>query len=311
MGTNLVSYLRRSICGAELFDYWVNQKHRIAATEIQNIDWKAQGKAMRRNGFAKQKLVAKFMSGWCSTGKMMTRWNQRLDSACPRCSHPVEDVDHILTCQAIAAKDTWKASIYKVKEWLNANSSCPDLATLVINALESFKNGERVTLQKDVLFDGVKQVFEAQSDIGWRIFIDGCLSVEWAKIQQIYLSWIGSRRSGQKWVAGLIMQLWNVQWDAWMNRNEALHNTPLAENMSGGICLERALRKEWQQGFMLLPKSIRIMLPKEVNKVLNSGLHERKGWLVLIRRARANIGEVEAKDEFSIQGGQLRKWVGL
>ena len=135
--------------------------------------------------------------------------------------------------------------------------------------------------------------------------------MKWAKIQQIYLSWIGSRRSGQKWVAGLIMQLWNVQWDAWMNRNEALHNTPLAENMSGGICLERALRKEWQQGFMLLPKSIRIMLPKEVNKVLNSGLHERKGWLVLIRRARANIGEVEAKDEFSIQGGQLRKWVGL
>ena len=168
-----------------------------------------------------------------------------------------------------------------------------------------------MALPNGVFFDGVKQLFVAQSDIGWRLFIDGCLSVEWAKTQQKYLSWIGSRRSRHKWVAGSIKKLWNFQWDAWMNRNEALHNTPLAENMSGGICLERALRKEWQQGFMLLPKSIRIMLPEEVDKVLNSGLHERKGWLVLIRRARAVIGEGGIKDEFPTQGGKVRKWVGL
>ena len=46
-----------------MFNYWVNEKNRIAEAEIQNIDWEAQGKAMRRNGFAKQKWVAKFMSG--------------------------------------------------------------------------------------------------------------------------------------------------------------------------------------------------------------------------------------------------------
>ena len=52
-----------------------------------------------------------------------------------------------------------------MEEWLNANSSCPDLATLVVNALESFKNGEQVGLHDDVLFDSVKQVYEAQSEI--------------------------------------------------------------------------------------------------------------------------------------------------
>ena len=241
----------------------------------------------------------------------MERWNQRVVTACPRCNHPLEDVDHILRCQAVDVIDTWQTSINKVEEWLNANSSCPDLATLVVNALESFKNGEQVGLHDGVLFDSVKQVYEAQSEIGWRLFLDGCLSVEWAKAQQVYLSWIGSRRSGQQWAAGLIKQLWMVQWDAWMNRNEALHNTPLAENMSGGIALDRALRKEWQQGFMLLPKSIKIMLPKKVECVLNSGLHQRKGWLVMIRRARVAVGDECIEDEFSAQGGKLRKWVGL
>ena len=223
----------------------------------------------------------------------------------------MEDVDHILKCQAVEAIDTWKASTNKVNERLNANSSCPDLSKLVINALQAFKKDEQMVLHKDVLFDGVKQVFMAQSNIGWRLFLDGCLSVEWAKAQQVYLSWIGSRRSGQKWVAGLIRQLWSVQWDAWMNRNEALHNTPIAENMSGGVCLDRALKQEWKQGFMMLPKSIKIMLPKGVDRVVNSELHERKGWLVLIRRARMAVGDECAQDEFSIQSGKLRKWVGL
>ena len=117
----------------------------------------------------------------------MLRWNQRLVSACPRCNHPVEDVDHILKCQAVEAIDTWKASTNKVNEWLNANSSCPDLSKLVINALQAFKKDEQMVLHNDVLFDGVKQVFMAQSNIGWRLFLDGCLLVEWAKAQQVYL----------------------------------------------------------------------------------------------------------------------------
>ena len=73
----------------------------------------------------------------------------------------------------------------------------------------------------------------------------------------------------------------------------------------------KGTEKRVATSFKLLPKSIRTMLPKEMDKVLNSGLHERKGWLVLIRRARAVIGEGGIKDEFPTQGGKVRKWVGL
>ena len=100
------------------------------------------------------------------------------------------------------------------------------LAKLVINALTSFKQNKSIVLHENVLFDAASKVYNAQTSLGWRLFLDGCLSVEWAEAQQTYLTWIGSRKSGKKWTAGLILHLWNVQWDAWMNRNEVLHDTP-------------------------------------------------------------------------------------
>ena len=165
----------------------------------------------------------------------------------------------------------------KVQEWLISNDSCPDLSKLVLNALKSFKTGEKVALHDDIMFDGVKDVFTSQSNIGWRVFIDGWVSVEWAKVQQSYFNWIGSRRTGRKWTSGLIQHLWNVQWDAWMNRNEVLHDNPIAEIMDGGLYLNIALRKEWVLGFDLLPNSISSMIPEEVENALNLGLQERKG----------------------------------
>ena len=107
------------------------------------------------------------------------------------------------------------------------------------------------------------------------------------------------------------MGSWNVQWDAWMHRNQVLHETPLSEVMSGSICLDRALKNEWKVGFHTLSRTIKLCPPNNVDKVLQATLLEKKGWLVLIRRAREAVGQECVKDEFSVVGSSLRKWVGL
>ena len=92
----------------------------------------------------------------------------------------------------------WNESIGNVQSWLDSNSSCPDLAKLVIHALTSFKQNKSIELHENVMFDPARKAYNAQSKIGWRLFLDGILSVEWAEAQQTYLTWIGSRRSGKK-----------------------------------------------------------------------------------------------------------------
>ena len=137
----------------------------------------------------------------------MKRWDKTLVALCPRCGQHIEDDTHILKCQDTGAVETWDASVGKVQAWMDANSTCPDLAQLVHSLLINFKSGRAVELHDDILYDGVKRVFEAQCRIGWRLMLDGCLTGEWAECQQRYLVWIGSRKSGKKMGGGVNMQI--------------------------------------------------------------------------------------------------------
>jgi hypothetical protein len=42
-------------------------------------------------------------------------------------------------------------------------------------------------------------------------------------VQQRYYEWIGSRRSGLRWLTAQIQKLWDIAWDMWDNRNRVLH----------------------------------------------------------------------------------------
>ena len=95
-------------------------------------------------------------------------------------------------------------------------------------------------MHDDVSSDGVLRVFNAQKEIGWLLFLDGCLT-RMVKVQHELLTWKGSRKLGQKWAAQLISKLWDFQHETWMHRCSILHDTPLAEVMGGSSTLERAL----------------------------------------------------------------------
>ena len=154
-------------------------------------------------------------------------------------------------------------------------------------------------------------MLQVQENIGWRLFLDGCLALEWAQVQQTYYDWIGSRKSGGRWVTRLIRQLWDLEFSAWEHRNSVLHDTPLADIMNGTLSLDRALRREWEWGFEGLPDMVKVTIPSTITHILNGSVADRKGWFVLIRTARENCGEDSIEDEFSSPSSSLRKWVGL
>ena len=63
--------------------------------------------------------------------------------------------------------------------------------------------------------------------------------------------------------------------------------------------------------FIGLPPIIQVVLPKDIGQVTEGTVAERKGWLVLIRTARENMGDTRTTDEFSDKKSSLRRWVGL
>ena len=74
------------------------------------------------------------------------------------------------------------------------------MSILVLNIVKHYKLDIPIPLIDNVSLDGVVRVFHSQKKIGSRLFLDGCLSNEWAKVQQDFLTWKRSRKSGQKWV---------------------------------------------------------------------------------------------------------------
>ena len=91
---------------------------------------------------------------------------------------------HILECTSVGAKLAWDASVGKLKEWFDSSNSCPALSDLVLTIVGNFKNKDKITPNDYYSFEGVEKVFQKQKDIGWRLVIGGCLTHEWAKVQQ-------------------------------------------------------------------------------------------------------------------------------
>ena len=139
----------------------------------------------------------------------------------------------------------------------------------------------------------------------------GCISFEWAKVQGDYYKWIGRKKTGKRWAVALIQKLWDVSWDQWECRNGALHNTPMAADLSGALSLDRAISAEYALGPRGLPSIVRKEFPSDITTFLTSPPIERKCWLVLVRAAREVRHDTRIQDEFSHPQSSLRTWVGL
>ena len=141
----------------------------------------------------------------------------------------------------------------------------------------------------------------------------GSLSTLWKEIQHSYYVSIGKRKTGARWVSELIKKLWLISWDQWADRNMSLHDTPLAEDLTGALSLNRSIRNEWEKGTTNMPRRVKRKFRKNVENILAKSLKTRQKWFTLVRSYREMVGTAE-EDEFSPlnkKTKKLRKWVGL
>ena len=85
---------------------------------------------------------------------------------------------------------------HKMQQWLHSQDSCPALAELVIRVLTNWKDKAPVVYDSELDFPGIQRLLQSQLQIGWRLFLNGCVALEWAKVQQRYYTWVGSLKSG-------------------------------------------------------------------------------------------------------------------
>ena len=67
----LTSYLRESIEGGKVAEYWIKKKKKFTEESFFCVDWEAIKAAMGNVGPQRRRWVSKFEAGICATGPMM------------------------------------------------------------------------------------------------------------------------------------------------------------------------------------------------------------------------------------------------
>jgi len=102
--------------------YWVKCQE-LTEGIWKQIDWESISHAMQELPIHHQHCALKYISGHFSMGKNMQRWQFQSSVQCPRCSHPLEDKEHVLTCLDIKACKKWELSLKQLDDWLKSEGT--------------------------------------------------------------------------------------------------------------------------------------------------------------------------------------------
>lgn len=307
--SNLASTLVHRISENRLRDYWQTRgRYKVSFAE-QWIDWKVVTSVMKESSTNMQKFIVKWVSQQNAVGMVQKKRKETEHDNCPVCGVPHEDNEHVLLCPHLAGRSVWKQGCRKIRRWMTWNCTDPELKHALYKSLKAFglkgKGDHHVPTGYP---DSVQQCLNAQSHLGWRSFLEGFITTDWATHQQKYYQSIKSRRTGHRWAVGLSKQIWSLVFSMWEHRNHCLHNSGAEDLLKGIDHVQNAISHEVSLGLGCLDPVYTHYFGSLSSLLKKTSLQQRQ-WLSLIRRARESKNYLY--DDEIAHNDSLRKWIGL
>jgi len=124
-----------------------------------------------------------------------------------------------------------------------------------------------------------------QDNIGTQYLWDGWLCRGWREYQDQIWKQSRSCKSSQRWTSEIIKKLWNVAWDMWEQRNEALHNSTINRE----LILEKDVNKQIRTVYATRPGRLARadlgLMKNTVDHQLQLPLNTKQQWLESIAAA--------------------------
>jgi len=206
------------IHSAEAFQFW-GAREKIDPALLIFVHWEAIAAAMKGMEHSKCLYLSKHTMGMCGVGKWMKRWKERETADCPRCG-AFEDAPHVLLCPGKGTLALWNNLLTSLSNWMTSVQTAPCIMEAILIGLNNWRFGYTTSFPNDTL---IRVALAQQFDIGWNLFLEGWISIEWETAQQSHYSSLHSLRMGRKWITHLIRHCWKIAWDLWEHRNDTLH----------------------------------------------------------------------------------------
>jgi len=158
--------------------YWQKKMPQLSPT-LEELDTAAMERAMQEAPAHRCRWVAKQITGQFAHGKNMQRCSKRSLAECPQCHAETEDKQHIVHCPDPKARQQWSANMAKLKQWLHAQGTDPELQDTLITHLETWSQDQQPNPNRHSTPWG-----DEQTQIGWDKFLDGWISQYWRNQQE-------------------------------------------------------------------------------------------------------------------------------
>lgn len=240
--------------------------------------------------------------------KLRKEWTHE---RCPRCSESPETTEHVLKCQAPAAKATWAKTMAQLETWMIQAKTDPAIQRTILRHLNHWQQSSVGTPGPPV--PRLRQALESQLDIGWHNLMEGKVSDHWGTVQEAYYKTIGSQKSGLRWTTALIQKLLDVSWDMWDHRNSIRHNNPHpAWDPDNSAPILAQVHAQWTQGAAgLLQGDRHYFTTTTLEQLTNSTLPQQQAWVVGVQQARdlAAAAQQQGAGNMDHERQALQQWL--
>ena len=287
--------------------FW-QTREQLTDEAMDNIHWKALGKAIRKAPQGTQRWILKQATGQCGVGRMLLRRKYNDHGRCPRCGEEDETTKHVLRCKDPRSTSQWRTGLTKLNHWMTRADTQPILQAAIIQRLKEWQENK----PKGRIFAGneITQAIERQDEIGWWSFLLGRVDTSFETIMATHYARIKSKKKPHPWTTNLIHQIWEVQWRLWEHRNNIEHNhmTPAKQQQLDNLIVKA--QDEFQQGHVDLLPSDRYLFA-EAEFTLNLSLPELETWLLDVRHARNAVDaeRIRKRDEVARSQEVMQAWL--
>ena len=192
-------------------------------------------------------------------------------------------------CFVASTQATWRcgrlAGATKITCYLQKMGTDRCLHRVLISRLNGWvRNRPRHQL---VLPVALMETFGHQDEIGWHHVLEGKLQTEFADFQQEIYDVKGRRRTGDKWLSGLILLLWETGRAMWDHRNLIRHSPDGNDFVVDMELVDGLIQEEWEEGPDTLNEGDRFHFRgTTLEQTLARTSEYRREWLANVKAAR-------------------------
>jgi hypothetical protein len=103
--------------------------------------------------------------------------------------------------------------------------------------------------------------------------------MEWALVQQRHYQFLGSLRTGKRWLIALLTKLWDIAWDLGAHQNGILHHKENALLSGEQLQLDRDISKAYLELVQLAVRRCKFLLSLSIRRLLEKDDKYKVTWV--------------------------------